>query len=594
MANESLKIDHVEFMVTSHIERAPQWTMIRELTMNAVEAAMKAPLEKRQVRWTTGSYNGVRKAVIWNTGPGMDREELKSSTNLACQIDKKLGLDDNFGMGAKISSLASNKFGLRYRSCKNKVVHEVTLCFDEVRNEYVRLEHEINGTLDTVLDVTAAAEKDYKLNEDWTEVMLLGNDPEQDTASLPLKEAKTKTYVADSLYRRFYRLPETLDLRLHEVYQRFDKERKFTAIGQRYNMFQRSETIICPEHNLKIHFLHDPENPSEKDSHRLSRRGALSSTTTTCCLIHKNEMYDVKTGHAWSAIAPQFGIAFGSKELCVHIELENDIARPSQYRERLISKESSIDIKVEEYAAIVRENTPEWVREVIKNASPKQTQDLSNVENELQKILDNYNTIRNSKNFDPVNGKDMAEAVDFDNSYDLSVASNNTYPKTANAIPRKKIHETPEGALATSKYVTSNKAPKIIMITTPDVVSERGLNGRAAEYIKETNELFINGLYEAIDRTFCELEPEFINDNDQESTRAIILEQARIAMSFRVGKTVVFAMAKRNNKEWNDDSMALATTKESLSMAADNYHENMTLVRKSVKEAIKIKQVKAA
>jgi hypothetical protein len=34
----------------------------------------------------------VRTAVIWNTGPGMSRAELKVATDLACEIDKCLGL----------------------------------------------------------------------------------------------------------------------------------------------------------------------------------------------------------------------------------------------------------------------------------------------------------------------------------------------------------------------------------------------------------------------------------------------------------------------------------------------------------------------
>jgi hypothetical protein len=37
------------------------------------------------------------------------------------------------------------------------------------------------------------------------------------------------------------------------------------------------------------------------------------------------------TGPEWSAAAPHFGIAFGSKELCVHIELADDDARPAGY-----------------------------------------------------------------------------------------------------------------------------------------------------------------------------------------------------------------------------------------------------------------------
>ena len=61
MPNEALSISDVAFMVTSQIDRAPQWTMVRELTMNAIEAASKAQGEKT-VHWTSALWKGTRKA----------------------------------------------------------------------------------------------------------------------------------------------------------------------------------------------------------------------------------------------------------------------------------------------------------------------------------------------------------------------------------------------------------------------------------------------------------------------------------------------------------------------------------------------------
>jgi hypothetical protein len=132
MGNEALQIANIEFAVTSQIGRAPHWTMIRELTMNAIEAASKAEGDKI-VHWTTGQYKGVRKAVIWNTGPGMNAAELKRATDLACEVGKKLGLDDNFGVGAKVSSLPNNRVGMRMRSCKNGRVSEVLSAKTRIR-----------------------------------------------------------------------------------------------------------------------------------------------------------------------------------------------------------------------------------------------------------------------------------------------------------------------------------------------------------------------------------------------------------------------------------------------------------------------------
>ncbi len=348
MPNEAIVISDVSFVVTSQIERAPQWTMIRELTMNAIEASSRGSGDKT-VHWTTAIYDGVRKAVIWNTGPGMSAAQLKDATDLACTIDKSLGLDENFGVGAKVSSLASNRHGLRFRSCKDGRVSEVMLGYDEDRKLYVRFERRVGDKLDVVIDVTAAAQRDGRSTDaDWTEVMLLGNSPEQDTAARPFSGQITdKNYVATSLYRRFYRLPEGVRLRIDPVYHRLESVRFLVPLGQRYDKFPKTASLPIPDTGLVIHYLHDPAL-KDRSGNRTSASGALGSSTTTCCLVHKNEMFSVMTGNQWSAVAPRFGIPFGSKELCVHIELADDEARPSQYRERLISKQTGEDIVPEE------------------------------------------------------------------------------------------------------------------------------------------------------------------------------------------------------------------------------------------------------
>src|SRR6266536_873432 len=209
MANEVLDIHNLQFVVTSQIDRALHWTMIRELTMNAIEAASQAYGEKI-VHWTTGRYEGVRKAVIWNTGPGMRAAELKAATKIACEVN------ENFGVGAKVSSLANNRVGMRFRSCKDQRVSQVLLGYDQEQKLYVRFEFQLpDGRKDTVIDVTGIAIKEGReVSQDWTEVMLLGNSEDQDTVDRPLATQPTteKAFVANSIYRRFYRLPPDVKL----------------------------------------------------------------------------------------------------------------------------------------------------------------------------------------------------------------------------------------------------------------------------------------------------------------------------------------------------------------------------------------------
>ncbi|MET4043227.1 ATP-binding protein [Bradyrhizobium sp. RT6a] len=114
----ALRVADEDFLVASMIERCPKTMMIRELVMNAIEAAINAPAGEQTIELMPKWIGGVEKLCIWNSGPGMSSEELHQICDLAASIGKDKGLDDNFGMGAKVASLPSNRYGLRYRSCK--------------------------------------------------------------------------------------------------------------------------------------------------------------------------------------------------------------------------------------------------------------------------------------------------------------------------------------------------------------------------------------------------------------------------------------------------------------------------------------------
>jgi hypothetical protein len=124
----ALHVDDEDFVVASLIERCPKVMMIRELMMNAIEAARLAPEGQRLIEIGAQPLDDTSKLTIWNTGPGMDAIELLHISNIASSIGKEKSLTGNFGMGAKVASLPSNQRGIRYRSCKLGRVHEVILC----------------------------------------------------------------------------------------------------------------------------------------------------------------------------------------------------------------------------------------------------------------------------------------------------------------------------------------------------------------------------------------------------------------------------------------------------------------------------------
>ena len=122
-----LRVGNEDFLVAAMIERCPKSMMIRELLQNALEAAQSAPDGERRVEFSALTVDGARKLALWNAGRGLTAAELYRMCDIAASINKVNGLDANFGMGAKVASLPSNQHGMRYRSCRDGVVHEVVL-----------------------------------------------------------------------------------------------------------------------------------------------------------------------------------------------------------------------------------------------------------------------------------------------------------------------------------------------------------------------------------------------------------------------------------------------------------------------------------
>jgi hypothetical protein len=595
MTNESLGINQIDFLVRAMIERAPAWTMIRELVKNAIESAEQAA-GKKEVKITSRLYREVPKLVIWNTGPGLSDTELVKITQLSSSVHKTLDLDANFGVGAKVSSLANNKVGMIYRSCKDGAVSQVILAYDSNIQNYVRVKMKIGEEELAVIDVTKAARKeDADLSIDWTEVMLLGNSDDQNTVEMPLAtEGRTdKGYIATALYRRFYRIPEGVKIKIDGDFTRFPTPRNFETIwDRREKHFSRYEEVRSDRYGLLVHFFHDPEHKSAS-SMRQSASGALGSTTTTMCLVHKDEMYSVKTGVSWSAAAPAFGIPFGSKELCVHVELDDKLARPSQYRERLIRKENGADIAPEEFAHVVREVMPQWVKEVVSAASPDRAADYDDLQKELQLLLDEYKlkSAGRKKNDDGMPSEERKSGEPVGQGEQSSGAGGSGGGDRAT---NRNVFEVPEGATRTKSLDVFDRAPEIIPLTTEEQVAEKDLVGKAAYFVQETGKLFVNCLYDAVGNMVGEIEVRAADETDVELVRELATEAARRAIMLQVGKAVVFALAKRNATTWSDEELRTALSKVCLSIAADDYRVALNDAHKYVRQQLRARQASSA
>lgn len=617
MGPEHLGIGDRKFLINRLIQQAPINTLVREFFKNADENAALAPIGRRIVEIQPTIVDGVRKLTFFNTGVGMSASELKTATDLSSSVNKMMSLDGNFGIGAKVSGLAASPDGIRYRSCKDGEVNEVTIGFDAQEDTYVRFATLMaDGSTETIYDVTAAAMKDGRSVEyDWTEVVLLGESPEHDTVAEPIGVGQEvdRSFIATSVFRRFAAFSDDVQVKIDVAMTkgggknetgRFRQLRTLDDIIERVPL--KHEDAIDSDTGITVRYVHDPKN--ESSSHTSSARAnAATSSTTFCALVYRDERYDFRTQKVWSSAAPTFGIPFGSKVLTVEIRLPDGSAYPSQYRDSLLWRHDRSPLTADQYAYLVRELMPEWVKDVIRAESPDGADDLNDLQSDLQTLLDELRvptkvlkpasarpspTVRTESN-DAGLAEPEATAIEAEQDEPTPDGVRKAPKRGEDRAAKTRVRHAPEGAMASRLSRALERAPEIKILVDPEEIAERGLKGRAAKFYDQVQTLFVNGLYPVVGRMADELADEFVGAEDPDEARALAVQASQRTLAFRVGKATCYALAKRLLDDWSRDDLDRATSPESLSMAADDYRQSIPAARRWIKERVRMAKVAA-
>lgn len=567
--------------------------MIRELFKNALEAAENDSGGGR-IEFAVADGFEAPKLLIWNSGPGMDEEELRTMTNLAASIGKEKGLDKNFGMGAKVASLPSNKEGIRYRSCKGGLVHETILCQRNGTYGRLRRRDSAGADLGDVVDVTelVRAEQERPLSDDWTEVVLLGNRSTQNTVTDPYDgdPSQHKFWLANYLYHRFYRVVPNVEVRLLAgTHARGEGSRRFEPIETRRekNVFAQTETVTLPN-GIKIHYIYD--EPMADTSHNRSISGAIASAVSTCAVVFRDEMYALLTGRAWTLDAPTFGLPFGAKHISVHIELPDDArVLPEGYRQFLrYTDGEQAQVEASDFATHVLENRPAWLVDLVHALAPNTGDSNDEIRNRLQDLLNRLRVRATT----PRTTADGDLFVDEGNGAASDRVTGGG--SVSGGGPRHQpvdLTVVQSGAQMARMTQNLERAPALIPLDEDADIEEKSIKGRAGRYYSKTGELFINMKYPAVDLMVYQLEREYAQAPDPEIMQTMARSLARNSMIQRVGLAVVFALAKRLNKEWDEEAMAKALEPESLSLAADNYYDSLQDARRSLGKKLNLKRL---
>ena len=546
----ALRVANEAFLVASMIERCPKTMMLRELVVNAIEAAQASTGGLVEIRART--IDGVRKLSIWNTGRGLSAAELYAICDLASSLNKQNSLDGNFGMGAKVASLPSNRHGLRYRSCKDGVVSEVVM--GERDGVYGRLRRGEAEVYDVSQD--CRNEGGYDLGIDWTEVVLFGNRPEQDTVADPFcgNPKSPFDWLVRNLTLRFWKLPPGVALRIMPEVLGTAEARTLQCLAERRDSFGRTETVTTAS-GIALHYFYDP---AEGASTR-SARGALVTPGAFACLVYKNEIYDVRDGDRWLQEAPIFGFPFGARFISVLVELPDDYpVRPEAYRQFLRFRGGDQrQVFVQELGQLVRAHIPGWLADVVRSFGPQNTDFSEAMESELRDLLIELDVAAQYVPPPPKVTQPPAKAPQ-------PAAAEAMQQPPAKPVPPKKRYERP---------------PQIIGLDTEALVEERGLAGRAAKFYPQSHQLFVNLHYASITSLADHLTAEFSHVEAPEAVREKALAIARRMITSRIARALIFSLTKKANG-WTIQQVQTAQSPETLSLIADDWatlHESARL-----------------
>jgi hypothetical protein len=556
-----LKVANEAFLVSSMIERCPKTMMIRELVVNGLEAAAHAAPGQRQVVIGPRMHEWVRKLRIWNTGPGLNAAELLQITDLASSLRKQNSLDQNFGMGAKVASLPSNRHGLRYRSCAGGRVSEVVMGYRE--GTYGRLR--IGPERAEVIDATDACltEGDYDLSLDWTEVLLGGNSADQDTVAAPYGATLTVTpdWIGAYLENRFFRLPHDVRLTLMPAIWGGAAPRAMVGLDDRRAEFGRTETRITPS-GVKIHYYYDPpEGESTK-----SAKGAIAAATSRGGIVFRDELYDVRSGDGWLQDAPNYGVPFGAKYVSIFVELPHDyLVWPEAYRQFLRFRgNDQRQVHMNDFSALSRSCMPAWLAEIIRSFGPGQANYLDDISDELKALL-------------AALGVEPTSQAPVPGTPERPTAATEARPKLAE-IQAEKPQAPPTPPKP--KPPTFERPPEIIGLRTPEQIKERALEGRAGKFYPQSHQIFVNLAYPAVQQMVSALlaEAEVPLGAHEEEARRIASETAEWALTKRIWRAIVYSLSKKA-LGWRPEEVARSQSTESLSLVADDWPTAMDMAR---------------
>jgi hypothetical protein len=497
MKTLGMKVENIGFLIDRLGRDCAPDQYLRELTQNAIEAIIRSGRSDGRIVWDFVEHGGVRKLCICDNGVGMAGDELVRYINSLSSSGSVQGMDANYGVGAKIAAATRNPEGLVYASWQDGVSAGIQLVKDG-SGQYGLLQFsDFRHVFDA--DRSVLPSSNDVIDDSGTCVILLGNEPNEDTAVGP-----TAQWIRKYLNTRYFVIPKNMSVQCRAVGKTDTGLRPVNgqkwmldaAAGDKKGKVTLSNAIahwwILPDGKFKF------KEPIEVDGGKSINSMETFSTAYLhrghTGLLWKNELYDVQTGNAGYHRLQQFGIFLGVDRVVLYLEPTTGAITTNTARTRLIVDEG--DPSWLDWADEFKANMPQELREFIDsidlNVDRKNDDDA--IREKIAAVMDLFQVpkYRRSKGGD--------ESIDEKEFTSPPTPSGNGNGKGASTGGGKK---TPRPFFAgpklngpSAKKVTVNDLPRIIFKYRENGSRADGeMEDMAANYVetKSDKTLYVNG-----------------------------------------------------------------------------------------------------
>lgn len=590
MRTKEIGTDNTSFFVDKLGEECTPTQQLREFVQNSCEAIQRVqtadPTYAGRIVLDFEPYwserCGVAKLSIVDNGDGMSADDLQRYMNNLSASGSQQGIDKNFGVGAKISSLAQNPHGVVFESWRDGAGHMIHMWRDPTTGRYgLKPLSDEAGNEAFVLPLVDDARPEA-VTRSGTRVVLLGRAEESNTCIAPDDVDAKSEWLIKTLNRRYFRFPKQIAIvaRTNPALARADN-----ACPTRNVYGQGAVLDNCAVHKGAVSLRGATARwwllPDTEAGWREARGpvghnskagwGRSYEVTGHVAVLVRDELYlhrlgSSRHGSRARAVLQEFGVTAGTSHVVIYVE------------------PSDVSINLSRTAPIFEDHDPpwaEWGAEFREKMPPELAAYVESIHNkadssvaeEIRKRLAPMMELFSPPRFrrSAAGPKNMdADSLTEGGSGDLFVPP----PEDSERKPRPKnpsgrSHGGGRGAsLADRVKPLGPEATQIAPLTVPKVewTSDSDIGDRAAEYVRVNNTIMVNRGFRVFQQIAEKLEAEFAG---RPGASTVIWHQIESWFGQQLVEAVlgVQALVTTRGGVWDQKTVDEMTTPEALTVA---------------------------